>query len=271
MRRLLGSIVALLLLTAGECDHRDEPEGPGSTGSEEPPDEALAAFRTSPAHALLCRIIEGSPGGTDVPRICTQIMCGAERMAEADFASGELASLRPSLGGLDLGSLPIGGNPSICDQCNVTGPGGVPPILHCNDLVTPGLEVPCPTTGEVCVEPGAGGTHGDPFTSPTTLSGFTFQATGPGAIYFTQSGEGGVRFPPAGMRVTLPALSCNVRVRAGGWAGPLTITPTEPAGTGVTSGTNHAEDLAIPGTMAELTIAGGGNEGVLFSVCATPR
>lgn len=49
------------------------------------------------------------------------------------------------------------------------------------------------------------------------------------------------------------------------------VTPTEPAGTAVTSGTNRAEDLTIPGTMAELTITGGGNEGVLFSVCATPR
>jgi hypothetical protein len=132
----------------------------------------------------------------------------------------------------------------------------------------------CKSTVAQCVDPSAGLPDNTPFTSPTVINGFAFSATGT-AFHNLTAGLVGLQFAPTGLEIELPSPSCMVTVEAGGWAGNITATALDQGGNIIDSATtptpNQSHTLTLKGSqITRVTLKDGGNEGLLFKICATP-
>ena len=108
-----------------------------------------------------------------------------------------------------------------------------------------------------------------------TLSSFEFIDQGGKASFVNESGtEKGLQFDNAGVRVTLPAETDLVAVRAAAFAGPFRLAAMDKGGNVLypvtVPGDNTAHDVHLmhPG-IAFIDFAGGGNEGMIISISVT--
>jgi hypothetical protein len=108
-----------------------------------------------------------------------------------------------------------------------------------------------------------------------TLSGYEFVDEGGYASFVNESGtEKGLQFDKAGVRVTLPAETNLVAVRAAAFASPLRVAAMDKDGNVLypvmIPGGNTAHDVQLthPG-IALIEFAGGGNEGMIISISVT--
>jgi hypothetical protein len=108
-----------------------------------------------------------------------------------------------------------------------------------------------------------------------TLSGYEFVDQGGNPAFVNESGtEKGLQFDKAGVRVTLPAETELVSVRAAAFAGPFRVAAMDNGGnvlypvTIPDDNTAHDVQLTHPG-IAFVDFAGGGNEGMIISISVT--
>lgn len=100
-------------------------------------------------------------------------------------------------------------------------------------------------------------------------------------IVLPADGEKGLRFPPQGLEITLPAPVTDVVVRLLAGAGPLDIAAVDGSGTtiwqhtlpGISGVNNVPVDVPIstPERFTSVVLTYGGNEGYLIKVCTTIR
>ncbi len=257
--------IALIVcvLIGAECNGTKDSARSNPSGDER--GESVAAFQSSPIYALLCRIKNAR---VDVPKLCTQIVCGPQRRADDAFADPVLAPHVATLDGVALEQITVGGSPTVCAGCKAQRPDL--PTLKCTNV--PPLPAPC-SANKQCANPIAGHKDNDPFVSPTTVNGFVITAQEP-AIYNAVSGALiGIQFAPSGLSIQLPVPACSVSLYVGGWHGNVVATAYDSAGASLDSKAtptpNQPHILTLTGTdIARVTITGGGREGVLFHVCA---
>jgi hypothetical protein len=108
-----------------------------------------------------------------------------------------------------------------------------------------------------------------------TLSGMDFQDIQPStAVSFVNLTDGvlGLQFPDSGLEVTFPVAVASARLRIGQFNAPFTVEGLDSHGAVVSSHTttvpNRYYGISMSGPdLARLVFRGGGNEGVLVSVC----
>jgi hypothetical protein len=152
-------------------------------------------------------------------------------------------------------------------------------------LVTAGLCLTSLGTAEAAPAPGAPairlcadfGLFSDntPLPDQFGLAGFAFKkaTAGAPAWFVNVSGSGrGLQFFPAGGRVRLPGPTAEVDVVAGAFAGDFVLQARNgqgPVGASVpVHGGQYATYKLIGAGITEVTFTGGGNEGVISSVCS---
>lgn len=258
-------VVIQCVLIASACSGtRDSGHQKDSSADERR--EAIAAFHKSTAHALLCRIKNAA---VDIPKLCTQIMCGPQRRAEEAFGDPVLTSHLPTLDDVALEQVTVGGNPTVCADCQAHQRPDLP-TLKCTNVLP--LPRPC-SAKKQCADPIAGHKDDDPFVSPTSVNGFVITAQ-ESAIYNAMSGSLiGIQFAPSGLTIQLPVLACSVSLYVGGWHGNVVATAYDKSAaivdTKATPTPNQPHVLTLTGTdITRVTVTGGGREGALFHICA---
>lgn len=107
-----------------------------------------------------------------------------------------------------------------------------------------------------------------------SLSGMDFQDApgGPTSFVNRTAGLNGLQFPDAGIEITLPTVVPWVRLHVGQFNTPFTIEAIDPNGTvlntySVKKPNSYYFVNFTKGDYASLHLVGGGNEGVIVSLC----
>jgi hypothetical protein len=240
--------------------------GCGGADQEARGAELKLVFEQTPQHALACRLKES--GRLDVPRICTQILCGDPRPASQAFADAELAPYLMLVDDLPLGDMPVGGLGPVCEMCLSGGVHGGD-VLQCSKPIP--VQPSC-LGPQTCADVGASHQLQETFVSPTKAGDFTITAQEAG-MYKTAGGMLGLEFRKTGVTAELPTPSCSVTVVVGGWKSPVKVEALDATGNLIAAKTtpslNQPHELTLTGNgIARVRLSGGGGEGYLFNICA---